>query len=104
MIVLVEKILRVQLNVRQLYLLIRAEDENCAKRRLKEEILCSALFECLRCRHAEEYEAFMEQKISVVVGDMAKEMLGMDPSTFASIATKLHVIVNCAATTKFDER
>ena len=99
-----EKILRVQPNVRQLYLLIKAEDATCAIRRLKEEILRSDLFECLRSLHAEEYEAFMEKKISVVVGDMTKEMLGMDPSTFTSLATKLHVIVNSAATTGFDER
>ena len=102
--VLVEKILRVQPNVRQLYLLIKAEDESCAKRRLKEEILCSDLFECLRSRHGQDYEAFMEQKISVVVGDMTKEMLAMDPSTYTSLATKLDVIVNSAATTSFDER
>ena len=102
--VLVEKILRVQPNVRQLYLLIKAEDSSRAKRRLQEEILCTDLFECLRSRHAEDYEAFMQQKISLVVGDMTKEMLGMDPSTFASLATKLHVIVNSAATTSFDER
>ena len=96
--------MRVQPNVRQLYLLIKAEDSSRAKRRLQEEILCTDLFECLRSRHAEDYEAFMQQKISLVVGDMTKEMLGMDPSTFASLATKLHVIVNSAATTNFDER
>ena len=46
----------------------------------------------------------MEEKVSAVVGDISKERLGMDPSTFTSLATKLHVIVNSAATTGFDER
>ena len=100
---LVEKILRVQPDVRHLYLLIKAPDASCAKRRLKEEILCSDLFKCLQSRHGKEYEAFMERKITPVVGDMTKETLGMDPFTFTFLATKIDIIVNSAATTSFNE-
>ena len=103
-VVLVEKILRVQPNVRQLYLLINAKDARWAKIRLKEEILCSNLFKFLQCRYGEEYEAFMDQKITAVVGDITKETLGMDPLTFTSLTTKLDIIVNSAGTTTFDER
>ena len=46
----------------------------------------------------------MEGKVSAVVGDISKERLGMDPSTFTSLATKLDIIVNSAGTTTFDER
>ena len=101
---LVEKILRVQPDVRHLYLLIKAPDTSCAKRRLKEEILCSSLFKTLQCRYGEEYEDFMDQKITAVVGDITKETLGMDPLTFTSLTTKLEIIVNSAGTTTFDER
>ena len=100
---LVEKILRVQPDVKHLYLLIKAPDASCAKHRLKEEILCSNLFKCLQSHHGEEYEAFMEQKITPVLGDMTKEMLGMDPLTFTFLATRIDIIVNSAATTSFDE-
>ena len=95
--------MRVQPDMRHLYLLIKAPNASCAKLRLKEEILCSNLFKCLQSRHGEEYEAFMEQKITPVVGDMTKEMLGMDPFTFTFLATRINRIVNSTATTSFDE-
>ena len=101
---LVEKILRVQPDVKHLYLLIKAPDASCAKHRLKEEILCSNLFKCLQSHHGEEYEAFMEQKITPVLGDMTKEMLGMDPLTFTFLATRIDIIINSSATTGFDEQ
>ena len=96
--------MRVQPNVKHLYLLIKAKDARGAKRRLKEEILGSNLFKFLQCRHGEKYDEFMEGKVSAVVGDISKERLGMEPSTFTSLATKLDIIVNSAATTTFDER
>jgi fatty acyl-CoA reductase len=102
--VLVEKILRVQPDVKHLYLLIKAKDERGAKRRLREEILGSALFAFLRCRHGDAYAAFMERKLSAVVGDIGRDGLGIDPPALARLAAELDVVVNSAATTTFDER
>ena len=101
---LVEKILRVQPNVRHLYLLIKAPNTSRANRRIKEDILSSNLFKCLHSLHGEEYEAFMERKISPVVGDITKETLRMDPLTFTFFATKIDIIINSVATTGFDEQ
>jgi fatty acyl-CoA reductase len=102
--VLVEKILRAQPHVRRLYLLIRADDANAAKSRVNKEILCSSLFECLRAHHGHDYEAFTSEKVSAVLGDISKELLGMDPSTYAGLTTELDIIVNSAGSTAFDER
>ena len=103
-VVLAEKILRVQPNVRHLYLLIKAKDASYAESRLKKEILGSDLFKLLQSRLGDEFETFTNQKMSVVVGDISKELLGMDPSTYADLASKLEIIVNSAGTTTFDER
>jgi thioester reductase-like protein len=46
----------------------------------------------------------MSEKVCAVPGDMSKELLGMDPSTYASLALELDIIVNSAGTTTFDER
>ena len=100
-----EKILRVQPNVRHLYILVKAQaDAKSTNRRVKEEILGSDLFEFLQHHHGEEYEAFMEQRVSVVVGDIRSEKLGMDASIYTSLATKLDIIVHSAALTRFSER
>jgi fatty acyl-CoA reductase len=100
----VEKILRVQPHVRRLYLLINARDADAAKSRVSKEILGKSLFECLRALHGEEFEAFASEKVSAVIGDMSKELLGMDASTYAGLASELDVIVHSAGTTAFDER
>jgi fatty acyl-CoA reductase len=100
----VEKILRVQPDVRRLYLLVNAEDANAAKRRTDEEIVGSSLFECLQALHGEEFEAFASEKVSTVLGNMSQEFLGMDPSMYAALAEELDIIVNSAGTTTFDER
>ncbi|PHT97891.1 Fatty acyl-CoA reductase 1 [Capsicum chinense] len=46
--ILTEKILRVQPNVKKLYLLIRAPDSNSAKHRFNNEVLKTDLFRVLR--------------------------------------------------------
>jgi fatty acyl-CoA reductase len=100
----VEKILRVQPHVRRLYLLINADDADAAKSRLNEEIVGKSLFECLRALHGDEFQALASDKVSAVIGDISKEFLGMDPSTYAGIAAELDIIVNSAGITTFDER
>ncbi|KAK1434466.1 hypothetical protein QVD17_00209 [Tagetes erecta] len=78
--VFVEKILRVQPNIKKLYVLIRASDPNSALHRFHTEV-------------------------TPVAGDMALENLGVtNVDLLNEMRTQIDVVVNSAATTKFDER
>ncbi|KAI5081002.1 hypothetical protein GOP47_0004185 [Adiantum capillus-veneris] len=102
--VLVEKILRVQPDVGHLFLLIKANDVGHAKSRVQNEIIQSGLFKNLQSFHGASYERFMESKLSPVVGNLAKDSLGMDVKLTSELQEKVEIIVNSAASTTFDER
>lgn len=102
--VLVEKILRVQPDVEQLFLLIKAKDVGNAKDRLQNEIVSSSLFKNLQIFHGTSYQGFMERKLTPIVGDLSKDNLGMDVKSLSELQGKVDIIVNSAASTTFDER
>nr|GMD19132.1 alcohol-forming fatty acyl-CoA reductase-like [Ipomoea batatas] len=78
--VFVEKILRVQPNVKKLYLLLRAADTEAALQRFNTEV-------------------------TVVAGDVSCENLGVkDSHLLTRMLSEVDAVVNLAATTKFDER
>ncbi|KAF7034213.1 hypothetical protein CFC21_045261 [Triticum aestivum] len=85
--VLVEKILRVQPDVKKLYLLIRAPDAESAKLRIQTE-----------------FNNFIEEKICPLVGDIIYENFGLDNVQLEELSKDIDVIVNGAATTNFFER
>ncbi|PHT61901.1 hypothetical protein T459_34264 [Capsicum annuum] len=95
--ILTEKILRVQPNVKKLYLLIRAPDSNSAKHRFNNEVLKTDLFRVLREKLGANLHSFIENKVSLVPGDIACDSLD-------EMCREVDIIVNSAATTRFDER
>ena len=54
--------------------------------------------------HGESFEAFMMRKLVPVAGNICEPDLGMDPNTANEIAKEVHVIINSASNTNFDER
>ncbi|KAJ7556581.1 hypothetical protein O6H91_05G088900 [Diphasiastrum complanatum] len=102
--VLLEKILREQPDVGQLYLLINADSTEKAKERLVTEVQGSQLFQLMKSNWEKAFEEFMGQKVTPIVGDVTREDLGLEESMEKELAEKIDVIVNSAATTKFDER
>ncbi|XP_039155581.1 probable fatty acyl-CoA reductase 4 [Eucalyptus grandis] len=102
--VFVEKILRIQPNVKKMFLHIRATDKQSAIRRLHEELLQKKLFDVLREKWAENFNSIVE-KLSPIPGDVSCENLGVHNFDLRSEMWKeIDIIVNSAATTKFDER
>ncbi|KAF7835909.1 fatty acyl-CoA reductase 2-like [Senna tora] len=93
--VLIEKILRTSPEVGQIFLLVKAKDKEAALNRLKTEV---------KEVHGEKYEEFMMKKLVAIPGNICESDLGIDPLTANHIANNVHVIVNSAATTNFDER
>lgn len=125
-----EKILRVQPNVNKLYLLIRASNSQAADIRLQDEVymrttklrklslvahivvrtvfwtqvLGKELFKILREKWGTKFECFMSEKISAVAGDTSYENLGITGHRLKQMYNDIDIVINVAATTKFDER
>ncbi|KAG4387117.1 hypothetical protein GLYMA_11G185200v4 [Glycine max] len=103
--VFVEKVLRVQPNVKKLYLLLRATDAESASQRLHNEIMRKDLFRLLKENVGAKFNAFVSEKLTLVPGDISQEDLNLkDPILREEIYNQIHCIVNFAATTNFDER
>ncbi|XP_037417195.1 probable fatty acyl-CoA reductase 5 isoform X1 [Triticum dicoccoides] len=102
--VLVEKILRVQPDVKKLFLLIRASDVESAKFRIQSEVIGREIFQVLKEEHGVGFHNFVEEKIFPLVGDIMHEDFGLDTAKLREVSKDINIIVNVAATTKFSER
>ncbi|KAK3041237.1 hypothetical protein RJ639_001520, partial [Escallonia herrerae] len=103
----VEKILRVQPNVKRLYLLLRASDTKSASQRLNTEasVIAKDLFRVLKEKHGANLSSSISQKLTPVAGDITYKNLGVkDPQLLEEMWRDVDVVVNLAATTNFDER
>ncbi|KAI3871802.1 hypothetical protein MKX03_019539 [Papaver bracteatum] len=100
----VEKLLRIQPNVKQLFLLVRAPNSESASQRINNEV-SGEVFRVLRERQGVRYTTFISEKVTPVAGDISLENLGIDDSDMINKMWKeINVVANFAATTKFDER
>ncbi|KAK4709152.1 hypothetical protein R3W88_030077 [Solanum pinnatisectum] len=104
--ILVEKILRVQPNVRKLFLLVRASDSKSARKRFNDEVMQTELFSVLREKiGANNLNSLIEEKVFPVAGDISFEDFGIENSEMKNEMFKeIDIIINSAATTRFDER
>ncbi|XP_048501637.1 fatty acyl-CoA reductase 3 [Beta vulgaris subsp. vulgaris] len=102
--ILLEKILRVQPNVKRLYLLVRATDANSADSRLRDEVLGKELFKVLREKWGSDFDSFVSEKIIAVAGDASYENLGLAADQIEEMYENIDIVINVAAATKFKER
>ncbi|XP_043697197.1 fatty acyl-CoA reductase 3-like [Telopea speciosissima] len=103
--IFVEKVLRVQPNVKKLYLLLRAADAESATQRLHKEVIGKEVFRVLREKCGASLDSFIADKVTAVAGDIACDNLGIEASDLREEMWKeIDIIVNLAATTNFDER
>ncbi|XP_045829436.1 fatty acyl-CoA reductase 3-like [Trifolium pratense] len=103
--ILLEKILRVQPNVKKVYLLLRAADAKSATHRFHNEIIGKDLFRILKEKLGTNFTTFLSEKLTLVPGDISLEDLGLEDSILKEeIYNQTDVIVNLAANTNFDER
>ncbi|XP_044963519.1 probable fatty acyl-CoA reductase 4 isoform X2 [Hordeum vulgare subsp. vulgare] len=104
--VLVEKVLRVQPDVKKIYLPVRAVNQAAAKQRVETEVIRKELFGLLREKHGDGFESFIAEKVVPLAGDMRCKDFGIDYETLTELRLthELEVIVNASATTNFYER
>ncbi|KAH9673909.1 Fatty acyl-CoA reductase 2 [Citrus sinensis] len=96
--VLIEKILRAAPEVGKIFLLIKAESEEAASKRLKDEVINAELFKCLQQTYGECYQDFMLNILVPVVGNISEINLGLEGNLATVIANEVDVIINSAAT------
>ncbi|KAL6838388.1 hypothetical protein ACP4OV_031794 [Aristida adscensionis] len=103
-VVLVEKILRVQPDIRRLFLLVRAADVETAKQRVQNEVTGREIFQVLKEKHGNGFEDFIEEKVCPLAGDIIYEKLGLCNTELIELSKQVDIIINGAATTNFYER
>ncbi|XP_065618892.1 probable fatty acyl-CoA reductase 4 isoform X2 [Quercus suber] len=103
--VFVEKILRVQPNVKMLYLLVRASDSESATQRFHKEVIEKDIFRVLRNNLGANLESFLFERVTPISGDIRDENFGIKDSILIEEMWKeIDIVLNSAATTNFDER
>ncbi|KAK9279454.1 hypothetical protein L1049_013133 [Liquidambar formosana] len=103
--IFVEKILRIQPNVKKLFLLLRAADTKSATQRLHNEIIGKDLFRVMREKYGANLNSLISEKVTPVAGDISCEDLGVKDSTLREeMWREVDIVLNLAATTNFDER
>ncbi|RDY01932.1 Fatty acyl-CoA reductase 8, partial [Mucuna pruriens] len=103
--VFIEKILRIQPEIQKLYLLVRALNTDTAIQRMQNEVIRIDLFGVLQDKWGEDFDSFMSKKVVVIAGDVSLENLGLkDENLKNEMLEDIDILVNFAASTKFDER
>ncbi|CAL1414086.1 unnamed protein product [Linum trigynum] len=103
--IFLEKILRIQPNVKKLYLLLRAANPTSATRRFHDEVVGKEVFRVLKDKWGVNFQPFISEKVTVVVGDVSCEGLGIDDFHLKEeILKETDMVLNFAAITKFDQR
>ncbi|KAF3442267.1 hypothetical protein FNV43_RR16183 [Rhamnella rubrinervis] len=103
---LVEKVLRVQPNVKKIYLLIRASDNKSASQRMHTEVIGKELFCVLREQLDTDFDPFISEKVAAISGDVScEDDLGVKDDQLRDVLwTEIDILINSAGTTNFDER
>ncbi|KAL5763784.1 hypothetical protein ACOSQ2_016378 [Xanthoceras sorbifolium] len=105
--IFVEKILRIQPNIKKLYLLVRARDAHSATQRILNEVEEKELFRVLKdkWRGTHNLRSFISEKMIAVPGEVSYENLGVTNFNLVEeMMTNIDIILNFAATTNFNER
>ncbi|XP_051120909.1 probable fatty acyl-CoA reductase 4 [Andrographis paniculata] len=99
------KLLRIQPPVKKIYLLIRSNSKQSAEQRLQKEVFETKVFEVIKEEYGREFSHVIEEKVVPICGNISLENLGIvDPILAEVILKEVDIIVNSAATTKFNER
>ncbi|KAM3692843.1 hypothetical protein ACJW31_08G119700 [Castanea mollissima] len=103
--VFVEKILRVQPNVKRIYLLLRASDNESATQRFCHEVIGQDLFNVLRKSLGANLESYVFERVTPISRDICDVNLGIkDDILREEMWNEIDIVLNSAATTNFDER
>ena len=89
-------------DIGQIYLLIRRQKSNPAKKRFEKLIEDSPVFDPLYERHGQKLLQFIRNKVQVVEGDVSQPGLGLDQQNATELRSKLDLVVNSSGLTDFN--
>ena len=102
--VIIEKLLRDIPNVGGIYLLIRGNKKYPdANERFAHEIAGSSIFDRLKENAESHFQQLCSQKIHCITGEVTEKQFGLGSELFKSLATKIDVVINSAASVNFRE-
>ena len=104
---MVAKVLTALPEAQKIYLLIRSRTDKTGKRtsaqeRLENELLASDVFTSLRRLHGENFDAWAQQKLTAVEGDLTHERLGFSDADYQRLQNEVQVFINVAGLVDFD--
>lgn len=88
--------------VRRIYLMVRAPKESESRTRFEDILQNSPAFEVLRKRRGGGLREFVDEKITVLGGDITRENLGYPEERASEIAADIDLILNCSGRVSFN--
>jgi nucleoside-diphosphate-sugar epimerase len=106
--VLLERILWQLPQVRRIVLLMRphcpGDPDAAVSARADRAVFGSSIFNRLRVRHGERFDAFIRHKVTAVAGDLSSPDLGLSPNSIELLGSEVDFIINVAAEVNFQGR
>lgn len=100
--VLISMILRFHPDIEQLYLLIRSRRDATSQERFEELIAHAEALAPIQEALGAGYDAFIEEKITVLDGDLCQPLLGLERERATEISADLDLFINSAGLTNFN--
>lgn len=102
--VVLEKLIRAVPDIAGVYLLIRGNKRHPeARTRFLNEIATSSVFDRLRQENSEAFNAFIDQRLHCVTGEVTQPAFGLPPEAFKKLAGSIDAVINSAASVNFRE-
>ena len=102
--VVLEKLIRTVPDIGGIHLLVRGNKRHPeARARFLDEIATSSVFERLREDDNEAFEAFVEDRVHCITGEVTEPLFGMSADQFGKLAGGIDAVINSAASVNFRE-
>jgi long-chain acyl-CoA synthetase len=88
-------------DIGHLYLVIRPSGGRSAKARFEAEVSGSPVFNPLREVYTDGFDNFIEEKVTVLAGDVSRPLFGLSETTITALKPKLDLVLNSAGLTSF---
>jgi len=88
--------------IEKLYLLIRPQPANPARKRFEKMVEESPVFDPLFDKYGDRLGALLAEKVEVVDGDVSQPAMGLEPAVAARLSRELDLIVNSSGLTDFN--
>lgn len=99
-----EKLIRAVPEIGGIHLLVRGNARHPdARERFYSEIASASVFELLRSEDQEGFEAFLEDKVHCVKGELTRPRFGLQDAEYERLTSRIDMVINSAASVNFRE-